>query len=402
MKGSRVENYFTTSPLPIWWRTIVLLVASWSLITDVPWLLSQHGVVGTGQTAFAVAALVLLSIGPFIATFKAWLGAALTIVAALSEINGDVSPALLFLFALVIVCAFTATEQLSLIVAITTVVWMIINAILTPAELVGVPLFAVALTCSVYAVIIWGKRQKSRAEDIARDRAKGEQMHQSALMSERKLIARDLHDVIAHDITIVALQADMAMTSKDHEQSAASLNIISQAAHRALDDLRSMMRVLTPTLGDVSEQAPDATLKTFMSEAELTLANLRFNVSLEAPENYPATTSDRGLSPFVREATSNILSHARPGATVELSYGATEDSVWCRFANEYSAGSTEPDHDAQQSDSSASRPRIPSSGFGRGFMRERIERLGGTVSMGPDASRQRWVVHAEVPRISPP
>ncbi len=377
----------------------MLLIASWSLITDVPWLLSQHDVVGTGQTAFAVATLVLLSIGPFIATFKAWLGAGLTLLAALSEFNVDIAPALLFLFALVIVCAFTATEQLSLIVTITSVVWMTINAILTPAELVGIPLFAVALTCSVYAVIIWGKRQKSRAEDIARDRAKAELLHQNALMSERKLIARDLHDVIAHDITVIALQADMAMTSRDSEQSSASLGIISQSAHRALDDLRSMMRVLTPTLGDVSEQAPNATLKTFMTEAEQTLANLGFNVSLGAPDNYRATATDRELSPFVREATSNILSHARPGATVELSFGATEETVWCRFANEYSANSGQ---DALHPDSSVSRPRIPSSGFGRGFMRERIERLGGSVTVGPDASSQRWVVHAEVPRISPP
>jgi signal transduction histidine kinase len=201
--------------------------------------------------------------------------------------------------------------------------------------------------------------ERSRAEE-ARRRA-GE---------ERMRIARELHDVLAHNISLINVQAGVALHLMDEQpgQSRSALQAIKQASNDALGELRSVLDVLRQ--GDEAPpRAPAsglAQLDSLVAGAGATGLEVRTRVE-GAPRPLPAGT-DLAAYRIVQESLTNVTRHAGPAnATVRIAYGDHDLTV-------------QVDDDGKGPPAGEANGRV---GSGIRGMRERVAALGGELTTGP-------------------
>lgn len=378
----RNPSTYSSRPLSPWWQAAVAVLAIWSLMTDLPGLLTEPA--GSGQaSALPVISLALLALGPLLATVRCWAGAAVTLAGAVPELDDPASHALLFLSLVVLICAFTGTKRVSSGVLALVLLWMTANAALVPFDYLFVNVAVAVSICLLYGISRAGIRSRELFERSSAEQEQAQLDHAEALASGRRQITRDLHDVIAHDVTVIALQADAALSGSDPSFRHQSLEAISDAAHRALTDLRSMMRVLSPAMGD---GAPPAESSLTRSIADIVghLRRLGYPTEVEVtgdPDTLPAMIV-LGVRPILRECSTNVIVHAAPGSHVRFTLESGPQSLVLNVSNEVSA-------------SGGPAGRTPRGGFGLGFMRERVERLGGHLSTGVEGGL--WTVRARFP-----
>ena len=199
--------------------------------------------------------------------------------------------------------------------------------------------------------------ERTRAEE-ARRRA-GE---------ERMRIARELHDVLAHNISLINVQAGVALHLMDDQpgQSRSALQAIKQASNDALSELRSVLDILRQ-----GEEAPPRVpasglvhLDSLVSGVHATGLEVRARVE-GTPRPLPAGT-DLAAYRIIQESLTNVTRHAGPAtASVLVRYGSEALTV--------------------QVDDDGGGPAGNVAGQGNGIrgMRERVAALGGELSAGP-------------------
>ena len=194
-----------------------------------------------------------------------------------------------------------------------------------------------------------------------------------AVLEERARIARELHDVVAHHLSLIAVQAETApyRLSGVPEPVRAEFGSLSGAAREALTEMRKLLGVLRSD--HPAERAPQPHLADL---PELAAAARRAGVTVEL--SMPAA---RGQVPpsvgvcayrIVQEALSNAGRHA-PGAAVTVTVEQDSNAVRLRVAN--GPGTT-----------AAPSPNGHRSGHGLTGMRERVALLGGSLTAGPAPS----------------
>jgi signal transduction histidine kinase len=207
----------------------------------------------------------------------------------------------------------------------------------------------------------------------------------SVRRAERLELARELHDLVAHHITGIVVQAQAARTVADLKPDAVlpALDAIASAGSDALTSMRRLVTVLRAE--DEAARKPGTTL------ADLRMLTERF--SAEGPRvafEIGAGIDDRALAPEVmttihrvlREALTNVRKHAPGTSWVEADLRRFDQRVLLRIRNF----------------GSASDPRLSrlGGGFGLVGMAERVEALGGRLYAGP-APDGAWEVVAEFP-----
>jgi signal transduction histidine kinase len=219
-----------------------------------------------------------------------------------------------------------------------------------------------------------GRRQ---GELLVQLRAAQEGLAQRAQAEERNRIARELHDVIAHSLTVSLLHVTSARLAldEDRDEAARALDEAERLGRQSLDEARHAVGLLRRDGGsDPSAPLPGSIdVPALVERFRAAGADVRASVD----GDLAAQPSTVGLATYriLQEALTNALKHA-PGATsvvvVEVDDRAVRLSV----------------------DTSGS----PGSGSGLGLvgMRERAESLGGRFSAGPGGSG--WLVTAEIPR----
>lgn len=188
---------------------------------------------------------------------------------------------------------------------------------------------------------------------------------QLAVASERMRLARDLHDVVAHTLMVMVVQAEAGEDSLTRDPSATrrALERIQQAGRSGLDDLRSMVRVLR-----TEEPSPEPDL-TDLPTLVAVLAEGGLHVALATSGDLARVTHETGLQLFrvIQEALTNVVKHsAATSAAVSVTI---DDVIEIRITDPGPALGGP--HDA---------------GHGILGMAERIEALGGHVSAGPVAT----------------
>jgi signal transduction histidine kinase len=233
-----------------------------------------------------------------------------------------------------------------------------------PAVIAHLGWLLVVLAVAEVALAARQRRQaaeRTRAEE-ARRRA-GE---------ERMRIARELHDVLAHNISLINVQAGVALHLMDEQpgQSRSALAAIKQASNDALGELRSVLDVLRQ-----GDEAPPRTpasglahLDRLVAGAEATGLEVRTRVE-GTPRPLPAGT-DLAAYRIVQESLTNVTRHAGPAsATVLVRYGPADLTV-------------QVDDDGR---GPAAAGGAGGNGNGNGIrgMRERVAALGGELTIGP-------------------
>lgn len=372
---------YRSRPLPAWGQAGVAALAAWSLLTDLPGLLNEEA--GGASLVLPLASLILLALGPLLATMRCWPGALVTLAGAVPELDRPASHALLFLSLTVLICAFTGSRRVSFGVLVLVLVWMTVNAALIPYDYLVINVVLAVAVSLLYGICRAGVRSR---EQLERTTAAQQQLaldHSEALLAGRRQMTRDLHDIIAHDVTVIALQADAALSGHNAVFRQQSLEAISDAAHRSLADLRAMMRVLSPGTG--AEPAPaDSSLSRAVADVVGNLRRLGFPTDVQVAgdlDSLPAAVQ-LGVLPVLRECSTNVVVHAEPGAPVRIVLDATARELALEVSNRAATGDPNPG-------------RTPRGGFGLGFMRERVERLGGRLMTG--LTDGQWRVSAVFP-----
>ncbi|QLE70699.1 sensor histidine kinase [Streptomyces rectiverticillatus] len=229
--------------------------------------------------------------------------------------------------------------------------------------------------CFIAAVVIGAARRSGRlakARLAEQEELTAEERARRTLLEERNRIARELHDVVAHHMSVISIQAQVAphLVTEPPQELKENLAGIRQNAVEALAELRRVLGVLRSedARADGVRHAPQPTL----DRLDELLGNVR---SAGLAVTSSVTGAPRPLPPgvelsafrIVQEALSNAMRHA-PGAPVrvETAYGARRITV--RVVN------SAPDVPA---------PRSPGAGHGVLGMRERAAMLGGDLAVGP-------------------
>jgi signal transduction histidine kinase len=213
-----------------------------------------------------------------------------------------------------------------------------------------------------------------RNELLERDRARDATM---LVAEERRRIARELHDVVAHAVTIIVLQADGAMgrAATEPELVDQSLLSIQHAGRQALDDLRRVLGVLRdPDVDDRRLPLPDLTDLGALVASFPDLA-----VTLRCSGDIGAVSPGVALAGYrvVQEALTNALRHGHAtSVTVEVRVG--DDGVELEVVDDGLGGSL-------------TNPK----GHGLVGMRERVAACHGALEVGPLPGRG-WRVHARL------
>jgi signal transduction histidine kinase len=206
-----------------------------------------------------------------------------------------------------------------------------------------------------------------RQRRLAAERTRAEEARRRA-GEERMRIARELHDVLAHNISLINVQAGVALHLMDEQpgQSRTALAAIKQASNDALGELRSVLDVLRQ--GDETEPRSPASglaaLDRLVAGAGATGLEVRTQVE-GAPRPLPAGT-DLAAYRIVQESLTNVTRHAGPAhATILVRYGSKDLTV--------------------QVDDDVRGPATTAATAGNGIrgMRERVAALGGELTAGP-------------------
>jgi signal transduction histidine kinase len=228
--------------------------------------------------------------------------------------------------------------------------------------------------------------RRERAAEVRRAHAEEERRQAS---EERLRIARELHDVLAHNISMINVQAGVALHLMDErpEQARTALSAIKDASKEALSEVRSVLGVLR----QVNEGAPRspaaglARLDDLVARAEVAGLTVCMR-TIGKPRPLPAGV-DLAAFRIIQEALTNVTRHAGPDVTAYVRLEYREDHVLIEVQ-----------------DDGHGLPGDPSGGGGNGIpgMRERVASLGGEISAGPRNGVDGFRVRARLPVRSPP
>ncbi|MEU0533302.1 sensor histidine kinase [Amycolatopsis tolypomycina] len=205
---------------------------------------------------------------------------------------------------------------------------------------------------------------RERADEAERTRTL---LADRAVFAERRRIAREMHDVVAHRVTAVALQAGALSLRAPDEATGQAAETIRATSALALDELRGILRVLRDApAGEAEDTGPGvlASLEDLVDGVAATGAR----VELSLPDPLPAVAGQVGRAVYrvVQESLTNAGKHA-PHAAVDVRLEVTGDRLAVEVTNRLTPhGST-----------------VPGSGYGLVGMRERVELAGGDLRTGP-------------------
>ncbi|MFJ4966754.1 sensor histidine kinase [Streptomyces sp. NPDC088729] len=211
---------------------------------------------------------------------------------------------------------------------------------------------------------------------------------EQARLRERARIAQDMHDVLGHDLSLIALSAGvlkLAPGLEEHHRRAAG-DIRAKAA-ASVERLGEVIGVLREEAGDAPTDPAGASLASLITEASAAGLAVKFRTDGKSDSLPPVV--ERAVHRVVQEALTNVAKHA-PGATatVQVRHRATESEVVVENGPPSSAVNLEP------------RPR--SGGHGLIGLEERVRLTGGSFDHGPRG--EGFAVAARIPHApsSPP
>ncbi|WP_432096891.1 sensor histidine kinase [Streptomyces sp. bgisy100] len=303
-----------------------------------------------------------------------WASLAATVA---SPVTGEWgSPGIMALVTVMVLVALrsrprVAVEMWLISVAAALLVDMVLNDGYRTVMFLPLAFFSAVLLATAVALRGW---RQARGEVAEQETLVADVRGQHSLLEERARIARELHDVVAHHMSVIAIQAEAApyRVSDPPEELTKSFGTIRSSAVEALAELRRVLGVLRFESAD-DQQLPDAPQPDLSRLDELVDGVRSVGLTVEVARFGAQRTLPQGveLSAFriIQEGLSNALRHA-PGSRVRVEVSYVLTGLGLRIVN------TPPTAKVQ-----------PSPGMGHGVMgmRERAAMLGGELTAGPTA-----------------
>lgn len=258
---------------------------------------------------------------------------------------------------------------------------------------VAIPLAIMMLAATLIGINVGNSKRYvvallDLAEQLARER---DQQGQLARVSERARIAREMHDVVAHSLSVMVALADgaHAIALKDPERSRAAMLEVAQTGRSSMQEMRRLLGVLADGTETDAAARPDATAPRAPLAPQPGTDQLIELVESFRSANLPIRVEQNGRSPnnagvqltiyrIVQESLTNVLRYAESPTLVTVRIVASSGRI-----------------EVIVTDNGLLHTPGPSQGSGQGIigLQERVALYGGTLEAGPAANRG-WRVHA--------
>jgi signal transduction histidine kinase len=316
--------------------------------------------------AVASAALYWRRRAPLVVVGVTVIAWAVTLGSAYSDLGGPV------IIALYSAGRYATEDRWGQVGVAAAIVVVIVDILTEPAP------WGEAVLGGVVMFVAWyvGRRLRLRAERAAELlREQAAEAHR-IVTEERTRIARELHDVVAHRVSLMTVQAGAAkaVAAEDPEASLRAMGAVEEAGRQALDELRHLLGVLRPET-DLDGLGPQPGLADLPRLVEqIRGAGVDVSLATDGVSGELPARVDLFAYRIVQEALTNVLKHAGPGAHSEVRLGTDRSGIVIEVLNDGRGAVVMPGSGAAQ-DSAR--------GHGIVGMRERARLLGGTLDAGP-------------------
>ncbi|GAA1851672.1 sensor histidine kinase [Myceligenerans crystallogenes] len=382
------------------WRTLVAVFLGMVAVAGVQWQIDS-GERALGSDALAALDLFLgvIALGLMHLRRRWPLTIAVTLAAFLAVSNLSVGAASVVAVSLATTRRWISVAAVGVVFTASSLVYVVLNPYLSDplvnrAVDTGMGMLSYGLLVAVGAYIGL-RRDHLRSLVVRAETAEREQASRvaQARSNERARIAREMHDVLAHRISLVAMHAGALAYRKDlpREQVESAAETIRDEAHRAMSELREILGVLRelPDGGGVighegdDVHRPQPTLESLpalVGESRAAGLDVTFHDDRATPATLPESTS-RTAFRIVQEGLTNARKHAAGRPVVATVAGAPGDGLAITVANPLPRGEAATE--------------VPASGLGLMGLTERAELGGGTLRYGVEGGR--FVVRAWLP-----
>ncbi|WP_410572975.1 sensor histidine kinase [Amycolatopsis sp. cmx-4-61] len=217
-----------------------------------------------------------------------------------------------------------------------------------------------------FAAWALGEFFRAKAQLTAEEEKRDEAQTRAAVAEERTRIARELHDVLAHSMSVIVLNAEGAKLARHRDPDAVdrTLDTIVHTGRDALAELRRLLEVLHAGQAARSPQPTLAGLRELVDQSGR-------DVTLDVTGDPGALPASAALQAYriVQEALTNMIKHAPADATGRVGVAYQPPEVRIEVTN--TGGHAQP------------APTLPSSGRGLTGMRQRVEMYHGELTTGP-------------------
>ena len=328
-----------------------------------------------GVSEIPVAGFVMLAIaGVALVWRRRWslavLGAALAMTVAWTALGYPGNPVFHILASLYAVGRYVRDGRISLGALAVAV------AVVEFGQAVDGDTVSELVTALVATTLPWYVGRRVRIRDhyaaVARERAehlewKRATEAQRAIADARAGIARELHDVVAHNVSVMTVQAGVArlVVADDPERAQEALGAVEEAGRRALDELRHLLGVLRPETPS-DELGPQPALSQVHTLVDqLRQSGMSMSLDADVRSELPVRV-DLFAYRIVQEALTNVLKHGGVDAAAHVRLEEADGHL-----------------DIEVTDTGEATSTLPGSGQGIVGMQERAALLGGTFEAGP-------------------
>jgi signal transduction histidine kinase len=247
-------------------------------------------------------------------------------------------------------------------------------------------LIAVGLTCAVSAGIGLFVRSRRERVEVFRERAERlererELLAQRAVAEERVRIAQELHDVVAHNVSMIVVRAQALAATVPEDRVTAATADIAKLGREAMAEMHRTLKLLRAGEDQAAERAPQPGLADLGDLLERSrAAGLRVELAVEGDPRPLSQSVDLSAFRILQEALTNVVKHAgRAHTTVLLGYRADALELIVTDTGDGAAA-----------------PSPTPGGHGLVGMRERAALFGGSLTAGPRGDHG-FEVHAVLP-----
>jgi signal transduction histidine kinase len=262
---------------------------------------------------------------------------------------------------------------------------------------------ALSLTVVVLLAAALGRLQAARAEAQRRER---EAERRRVVADERLSIARDLHDLVGHGLSAIAVQsstARLALSAGDTDAATRALGAVEDASRHALAEMRQLLGILRHD-GTRAEPAPGLDGVEQLAAVARSVGH-PVTVDRSGPLDAVPAATQLAAYRIMQEATTNAMRHA-PGAPIAITLRADADALAVDVTDGGSSAKDGPAKDGGMKDSTAKGDDTPADGrddddgrprHGLTGLRERVAAAGGELYAGRRTDGRGWRVAARLP-----